>query len=900
MKNSKLFILFLLLVFSGSLTAQNTIVTDDDSYTGNNSAVLDVYSKTKGLLVPRLTTTERQAIVSPADGLLVYDATLKTFYVYTNSSWNTVDAPSIWQTNSDSIYVNGTNKRYGVGTASPLAKLTVQGDATIAPDEPLFEVKNAAGDVIFAVYENEVKVNFKEGAKGVKGGFAVGGLSGVKAEPTEYLRITPDSTRIYINDAPAKGVKGGFAVGGLSGSKGRNEYFKLDDESASIYLKQPTKGVKGGFAVGGLSGSKVGANFLNLTPDNYFIGEGAGSAITTGLYNSFMGYQAGLLNSQGMQNIFIGYQAGLNNQFGNWNTFLGFEAGLSNIGSDNTFIGYKAGRVHTSQGGNVHIGSKAGEFATNGEQNIFIGESSGSYNTNGGQNIFMGYQSGFSNQTGNSNVFIGTSAVRNATGSSQNVAIGNNVAYNVTSTVSSSVIMGDNALTSMAANIPVTSSLFIGKNAGINLGDGSTTVSNCVFLGTNAGDGIKNTEYSSVSSIVALGNYSGNNADGYRNVFIGNGAGSEFVGHQNTMIGFLVGTQGSDGTFNVYIGDQAALQTSGSNNTYIGRTAGSWVIGSNNVFLGYNAGKASFSSPRTESNRLRIGESDIIYGEFDNEMLKFNANVGVNVDPSASYQLYVYSDDASSYNPSIYGRHVVTNGYGIGVQGEARYWGVYGYATSNTGAIRGVYGYANNTSTTDNSYGVYGYGRLGLTATGTSFGVYGYAYGGATRWAGYFNGNVRVTGTFDNAKSVTKIDHPDDPENKYLVHSRVNSPDMKNMYDGVVILDNTGKATVKLPDYFESYNKDFRYQLTAIGAPAPSIYIEKEINNNEFIIAGGKAGMKISWLVTGIRKDPYAEQHRTVVEQEKLDKHKGKYLNPEVYNKSEEEGIYYQEKDKTN
>ncbi|PLX14681.1 MAG: hypothetical protein C0599_18450, partial [Salinivirgaceae bacterium] len=183
-----------------NLWSQNTVVTDDDSYSGNNSAMLDVYSKTKGLLVPRMTTAEREAIVSPANGLLVYDETEKQFYVCTNSMWSPLDAPSIWQTDNDSIYVTGIGKRYGVGTASPIAKLTVQGDATIAPDEPLFEVKNSSGDVIFAVYENEVKVNFKESIKGVKGGFAVGGLSGTKADPVEYMRVTPDSVRIYIDD----------------------------------------------------------------------------------------------------------------------------------------------------------------------------------------------------------------------------------------------------------------------------------------------------------------------------------------------------------------------------------------------------------------------------------------------------------------------------------------------------------------------------------------------------------------------------------------------------------------------------------------------------------------------------------------------------------------------------
>jgi len=294
--------------------------------------------------------------------------------------------------------------------------------------------------------------------------------------------------------------------------------------------------------------------------------------------------------------------------------------------------------------------------------NYFIGDSAGINTTTGKFNTFFGYKAGKENTTGANNVFIGNSTFQRTTGSSQNVAIGNSCASDVTSTITSSVIMGDNALTGMLTDIPVSSSMFIGKNAGINLGAGSTEVSNCIFLGTNAGDGIKNTEYSSISSIVAVGNSSGSDSDGYRNVFIGNGAGSQFVGHQNTMIGFLVGTLGGSGTYNVYIGDQCALEANGDNNTYIGRTAGAWVNGSNNVFLGIDAGRAAFDSPRTESNRLRIGSSNLIYGEFDNERLSLNGNVGVNRSAYSSVSLGV-SPNGQNYGIYVDAGSVSYAGY---------------------------------------------------------------------------------------------------------------------------------------------------------------------------------------------------------------------------------------------
>jgi hypothetical protein len=660
-----------------AMWGQNTIVTDDDSYIGNNSAVLDVYSKTKGLLAPRMNSIQRASITTPAEGLLVFDTDADTYYYYANSAWHTINAPSLWSENTDTVHLADANKRVGVGTTNPLAKLTVQGDASLTADEPLFEVKNSAGDVIFAVYENEVKVNFKEGAKGVKGGFAVGGLTDTKATPTEYMRITQDSVRIYIKD-PAKGVKGGFAVGGLTDTKaGKNNYLTIERDSTRIYVDNSVKGVKGGFAVGGLTDTKAGNSFLNLTSDNYLIGQGAGNSLTTGQFNSFMGYEAGFLSQSGMQNIFIGYKAGHTNESGNWNTFLGFEAGLSNTGSDNTFIGYKAGRAHTFQGGNVHIGSKAGEFATNGEQNIFIGESSGAYNETGSQNVFMGFKSGFENRSGKFNVYIGSSTFQSSTSSSQNVAIGNNVGVDVTSTVTSSVIMGDNALTNLGSGIPVLNSTFIGKNVGINIGTGATDIEDCIFLGTNAGDGIRNTEWDHIEGIVAVGNSSGANADGYRNVFIGYEAGSNFTGHQNTMLGYQVGTGNGSGTYNVYIGDQVAKTTVGDDNTFIGRLAGAWVSGDNNVFIGNRAGIASQVSPRTESNRLRIGINNLIYGEFDNRILEFNGDVGIGKTPA--YELDVDGD----VNVSA-GSDYLINGTSISTQWTTNGSNIY-YSGGNVG-----------------------------------------------------------------------------------------------------------------------------------------------------------------------------------------------------------------------
>jgi len=147
-----------------------------------------------------------------------------------------------------------------------------------------------------------------------------------------------------------------------------------------------------------------------------------------------------------------------------------------------------------------------------------------------------------------------------------------------------------------------------------------------------------------------------------------------------------------------------------------------------------------------------------------------------------------------------------------------------------------------------------------------------------------------VTGTLSKSAGSFKIDHPLDPENKTLSHSFVESPDMMNIYNGNAELDQRGEAVIELPDWFEALNRDFRYQLTTIGGFAP-VYVAEEIVGNRFRIAGGTAGMKVSWQVTGIRHDPYAEQNPIVVEADKPEKEVGSYLNAAAYGMPEERSV---------
>jgi hypothetical protein len=301
----------------------------------------------------------------------------------------------------------------------------------------------------------------------------------------------------------------------------------------------------------------------------------------------------------------------------------------------------------------------------------------------------------------------------------------------------------------------------------------------------------------------------------------------------------------------------------------------------------------------------------------------------------------VFGTSASSttYAAAIYGLATATTGGAFGVYGVSNSpngTAVQGYApSSSAGASQGVAGFTNNG----------GNGVIGgaFAPTGLNFGVQGISFssGGVgvqgsspnvavaginqvcsptcnlvVGTAGQFitasgglvlqglvgsshaqvfsvdsNGNLAITGNLSKGSGSFKIDHPLDPANKYLSHSFVESPDMMNIYNGVIVLDSKGEAAVRLPEYFQALNSEFRYQLTAIGAPGPNLYVAQEISGNRFKIAGAKPAAKVSWQVKGVRQDAYAKAHRIKVEEDKPADQRGHYLHPELFGATEKEAI---------
>lgn len=243
----------------------------------------------------------------------------------------------------------------------------------------------------------------------------------------------------------------------------------------------------------------------------------------------------------------------------------------------------------------------------------------------------------------------------------------------------------------------------------------------------------------------------------------------------------------------------------------------------------------------------------------------------------------VSTTTSSAANASaVFGTNNSVNGFalrGLSLNGVA----VRGETNGNSSVA--VWGAAAGTS----SAGVVGHGQgIGTSgvldnATGGGYGIYGYANTvNPSAWAGYFAGNVYVTGTVSKAAGTFTIDHPSDPKNKILNHSFVESPDMKNVYDGRGVVGTDGSVTIKLPDYFGDLNENFCYQLTCLGSQISTLTVYEEIKNNEFVVCGS-SGQKFCWQVTGNRKDAYARKNPVVVEVEKTGEMKGNYLNPEAF-----------------
>jgi hypothetical protein len=434
---------------------------------------------------------------------------------------------------------------------------------------------------------------------------------------------------------------------------------------------------------------------------------------------------------------------------------------------------------------------------------------------------------------------------------------------------------------------------------------------------------------------------------GFGGHFIGGSCGvkgeADPTSGENSLYSGVWGT--ASGELHTKIGVQGEASGSGENRGVAGRATSLEYSAINYGLLGYGYGGGETYGVMGEADHWHISSTcygvfgsatgpGSNYGLYGSASGATSLDVGVRGEANGTGINYGVSGAALGTTTEAYGVRGSAMGgsgmnYGLSgfANGGADAYGVKAEARGGTFFNYGVYGSGEGGDDLDGTYGVYGSAEgssvfnigVGAFASGPGIGIgvdayssgsstanfgvrgyaqgsgentaiYGRASGGTTNYAGYFEGDVHITGTLTGGKGESLIDHPLDPENKYLYHSFVESPEMMNVYNGNVVLGDNGEAVVRLPEYFDALNKDFRYQLTCIGGFAP-VYVAEEITGNRFEIAGGQPGMKVSWQVTGIRKDAYAEANRIQVEADKPAEKKGLYLYPEAYGLGPEKSV---------
>jgi hypothetical protein len=654
---------------------------------------------------------------------------------------------------------------------------------------------------------------------------------------------------------------------------------------------------------------------------NVALGSNSLGSNTTGLYNTAAGFSSLGSNTSGRYNVAFGDGALQYNTTANENTAVGHLALINSTGADNTAVGTAAGAANTTGSGNTFIGANANAgsaglvYATAIGANAVVNQS---------RSLVLG-----GNGVDAVKVGIGTptpASPLTVVGIVESTSGGFKFPNGTTQTAAALPLTGGTIAANTSGTTPGLSVTQAGTAQGVAV---TSTYSDAVHAeSTNGGfgvygkatgaDGIRgeatnargvmgwstnsigvygltnaaNPPAAGVqgsSTTAAYGVYGTNSANGPGVYGYNTGVGYGVYG-QNTGTGsaarFDTATQSADGVqivssapspyASLRVTNQAASSIGVSASTGAGGTAvsgasdsGIGVGGSANngiAVLGTSAAGEGARGYATTGKGVYAWANGTGYGLHAKSGTGFGAKIESAATGTSTYALWATNTGGGT------AAHFDTAG-----SGGYAVWASNNASTGGTSILtQGFQGGSAIVAMTDTGYGV-----LGSASGSSGVGVYGETTGAGT-WAGYFLGTVRVQGTLSKLAGSFQIDHPLDPEHKYLSHSFVESPDMKNIYDGIAVLDAAGEAWVTLPDYFEALNTDFRYQLTPMGA-AFVPYVAEEIASNRFKIAGGPAGKKVSWQVTGNRQDPYAKAHPIVVEQAKPADEQGTYLVPEVY-----------------
>jgi hypothetical protein len=512
-----------------------------------------------------------------------------------------------------------------------------------------------------------------------------------------------------------------------------------------------------------------------------------------------------------------------------------------------------------------------GSAAVNGYQGAATGQV---YGVSGSTNSTTNYAAGVSGYEGASSGAV--FGVNGGTNSSSDGATGVNGSANASSGATNGVQGNTNSTSDNASGVSGHANGATGRTYGVNGSTNSSTTNSAGVTGfasasTGMVIGVSGGTNSTTNGAAAVNGYEGASTGA---VFGVNGATNSTTDGAAAVNGFEGATSGA--VYGVNGGTNSTTDGAAAINAFEGATSGrvygmtastnsttdnaaavsAYEGATSGKVFGLGAGTQSSSNGAAGVSGAETATTGEVFGVIGGTL----SNQGVGVAGSAgSATGATFGVQGSGISPQ-----------GVGVEGWSPNVGVAGVSqvcNPNCSIVAGIAGQF-----------ITGAGGTVLQGIGNGSTVFTVDAGGN----GNFAGNLHVSGTLSKGGGSFKIDHPLDPENKTLSHSFVESPDMMNVYNGNITTDAHGWATVVLPEYFDALNRDFRYQLTVIGQFAQAI-VAKEIRNNRFTIRSSRPGVKVSWQVTGIRQDAWANANRIPVEEIKPDKERGTYLYPDLY-----------------
>jgi trimeric autotransporter adhesin len=655
-------------------TAFAQVKVGDNPNTILPTSALEIESTNKGVLIPRMTKAQKNAIATPSTGLLVFQSAPDSVgFHYYNGGW---------------LWLNPNNTGNDWKTTGNVGTDTAVNFIGTTDNEPLrFKQNN--------VWMGQWDVN--------KGNYLIGKVTG-KSITNGTNNIGMGDSSLYANTTGSYNVAMGYRslrkniTGSYNTALGYESLLSNtgggNTAIGSWALSFNTTG-GGNTAVGsvalernttGNSNTAVGEQALGINTTgtrNNAIGYGALSLNTTGSHNIAMGYNALENNSTGNRNIAIGGIAGVSNFTGNTNISIGYASLFSNsIGNNNVAIGDSAA-FYSTVSDIVAIGSKALYKNTTGIDNFALGSNTLYSNTTGQGNFALGNSALYDNTTGNRNVALGINALtRNTTGignfglgydalsnntiGGYNVAIGD-LAMRVNNLGSSNIAIGTQALLNKTSGIR---NVVIGASAGSENYNGD----NNIFIGENSGF------FNNGSSNVFIGSDAGRNAIGSNQLFIDN---------SSTLSPLIFGDFSTNllrvnGTVN--INNQYSLPTVDGATNQVLYTNGAGTVGWANAVGAANNGLNVLSSvvklggTLTDSTTITQGSRSMVFdlngtGDFyirknttdDAFMVKNNGFVGLNTnDPQ--YRLHIVNVSGGN---GPFGRGLVIENSNTGSIGEA-------------------------------------------------------------------------------------------------------------------------------------------------------------------------------------------------------------------------------------